>query len=90
MPRVELARMLVIQIVEVGNIICPILYCFVSGPLLVRVSGHYEVVGVISFGSGDAVLGCGDPDNAGVYADVAVMKSWIMKYVTDIPCYDKR
>lgn len=57
-----------------------------GGPLLVRLGGHYEVVGVISFGSGDAVLGCGDPFNAGVYANVAVMKSWILQFVTDIPC----
>ena len=55
-----------------------------------RVGGHYEVAGVISFGSGDAVLGCGDPYNAGVYANVAVMKSWILQFVTDIPCSDKR
>lgn len=56
------------------------------GPLLVDVGGRYEVVGVISFGSGDTVLGCGDPNNGGVYADVASLIGWISQYVRDRDC----
>ena len=51
-----------------------------------NVDGRYEVVGVISFGSGDAVLGCGDPNNAGVYADVASLLGWVLQYVKDRIC----
>ena len=53
---------------------------------MVNVGGRYEVVGVISFGSGDAVLGCGDPYNGGVYADVTSMLAWITGYVSDKNC----